>query len=51
MRGRYKILCLVAIVFVSDFYVPYFLVERGGGNEVEGNNVQLQIAIDKKGSF
>ena len=30
----YIILCLVAIVSVSDFYVPSFLVERGGGNEI-----------------
>ena len=32
--GMYIILCLVAIVSVSDFYVPSFLVERGGGNEI-----------------
>jgi hypothetical protein len=25
---------LVVIVFVKDFYVPSFLVERGGGNEI-----------------
>ncbi len=24
---------LVAIVFVTNFYVPSFLVKRGGGNE------------------
>jgi len=36
VRGKYIIikLCLVAIVSVSDFYVPSFMVERGGGNEI-----------------
>ena len=40
MRGRNVhniISCLVVIVSVSDFYVPSFLVERGGGNEIRRN--------------
>ena len=32
MRGRYIItLCLVAIVSVSDFYVPSFWLSEAGG--------------------
>ncbi len=54
MRGKYIIikLCLVAIVSVSDFYVPSFLVERGGGNEIFFHHaiVKIQVTGEAKAS-